>query len=605
MSLLLPSIIRPDLKLWLEEVVALCKPDAVHLCTGTEEESQRLSQDMVRRGMLLALNDEKRPGSFLARSSPEDVARVESRTFICTETAEQAGPTNHWKNPAQMKTHLNALFSGCMKGRTCYIIPFCMGPVDSPLAKIGIEITDSAYVVLNMRLMTRMGQSIWDYLESHSQLPFTKAWHSVGVPLLPGDKDKNWPCCPKNLVIAHFPQSQEIWSFGSGYGGNALLGKKCLALRLASWMAKQEGWLAEHMLIMGLTSPEGKKYYIAAAFPSACGKTNLAMLEPSLKGWKVECVGDDIAWMWIDKQGQLRAINPEAGFFGVAPGTSEKTNPVAIKTISKNAIFTNVALTDEGDVWWPGLDKEAVNWPVIDWKSHPCSIEESSKAAHPNSRFTVSATQCPILDPEWNSPEGVPISAIILGGRRSDVAPLVMQSLDWVHGVLMGATLCSEVTAASEGQVGRLRYDPFAMLPFCGYHMGDYFNHWLEMGERLKKTLPIFCVNWFRKSESGEFLWPGFGENVRVLEWIVGVIEGKLQPKVTPVGALPKKEDLNTQDLTLAAGALDQLLEIRVEDWQEEMARMKDYLKLFADHLPLKLEEKLSKISFQLDNTTF
>lgn len=597
------SIKRAKLKAWIEEVVAICEPKDVHLCDGSELEAEQITQDLVAKGTLIALDPQKRPGSYLARSSPQDVARVESRTFICTDTALEAGPTNHWKKPSEMKEHLHSLFQGCMKGRTCYVIAFCMGPVDSPLAKFGIQVTDSAYVVLNMRLMTRMGESIWQRLESEA-LEFTKGWHSVGCPLLPGQKDVAWPCAPQKLVIAHFPETQEIWSFGSGYGGNALLGKKCLALRIASWMAKNEGWLAEHMLIMGLTSPEGKKHYIAAAFPSSCGKTNLAMLTPALEGWKVECVGDDIAWMWVDQAGQLRAVNPEAGFFGVAPGTSEQTNPVAMKTISKNTLFTNVALTGEGNVWWSGLDKESVHWPITDWKGESCSQQASQEAAHPNSRFTVSLTQCPILDPQWNSPEGVPISAIIFGGRRSKLAPLVMKAKDWAHGVLMGASLSSETTAAAEGARGQLRYDPFAMLPFCGYHMGQYFQHWLDIGERLKKPTPIFYVNWFRKNDKGQFLWPGFGENIRVLEWMIAALEGKIKPKITSIGELPRKEDLNLAGLSIQESDVESLLEVSVPLWKEEIERIQEYLALFKPLLPRKLEEKLSEISGQLNNAT-
>lgn len=605
MSGLVPFTSRDDLRSWLSEVVSRCQPDRVHLCQGTEEEIQALNQELVKKGFLIALNHKKRPESYLARSSPEDVARVESRTFVCTASEEQAGPTNNWKEPQQMKKHLEDLFSGCMRGRTCYIIPFCMGPLESPLAKIGFEITDSAYVVLNMALMTRMGKIIWDYLEAHPEVSFTKGWHSVGLPLAQDQADVMWPCCPEKVVIAHFPQDREIWSFGSGYGGNALLGKKCLALRLASWMGKEEGWLAEHMLIMAVSSPEGHKHYIAAAFPSACGKTNLAMLQPSLKGWKIECVGDDIAWMWVDSSGQLRAINPEAGFFGVAPGTSEKTNPVAMRTIEKKTLFTNVALTSDGDVWWPGMSKkEEVEWPLTDWKGLPCSFENASFAAHPNSRFTVSLNQCPILDPNWNSPEGVPISAIIFGGRRSSVAPLVMQAVDWTHGVLMGSTLSSQTTAAAEGTLGLLRYDPLAMLPFCGYHMGDYFQHWLDVGKKLVNPPSIFYVNWFRKSEKDEYLWPGFGENIRVLEWILRSVEKKVTPAWTPLGGLSKIEDFNTENLDIKLKILESLLQVSVDEWKEETSRMRDYLKLFGDHLPKELEEKLSEISCWLNNAT-
>lgn len=600
MTLSISALRHPQLHQWLKEVVDLCKPDHLHICDGSQEEADLLSHQLVEKGAFIALNDKLRPRSFLARSARVDVARVESRTFICCESSEDAGPTNNWREPQEMKAHLRNLFEGCMRGRTCYVIIFCMGPLHSPLARFGVQITDSAYVVVNMRLMTRMGLSIYNDLQAHPNRPFTKGWHSVGSPLVDGAQDTPWPCNPDKLCIAHFPQDLEIMSFGSGYGGNALLGKKCLALRIASVMAKQEGWLAEHMLIMGVSDPEGHKHYIAAAFPSGCGKTNLAMLQPALPGWKIECVGDDIGWMWVDDEGQLRAINPEFGFFGIAPGTSDKTNATAMQTITHDTIFTNVALTQSGDVWWEGLPLPKED--IIDWQGELWNpLEFDQKAAHPNARFTVNIRQCPIVDPAFNDPCGVPISAIIFGARRAGVMPLALQSHDWTHGVLLGASLSSEMTAAAEGSLGMLRHDPFAMLPFCGYHMGDYFTHWLEVGKTLRKPVPIFYVNWFRKREN-QYLWPGFGENIRIIKWILSRVRGEVEGQITPMGILPRPCELSTAGLSLRQEDLDLLTSINYKECLEECLKLKEYFKLFNKKLPKEFTQKLSEIEKQLNN---
>lgn len=583
---------------WIRKCRDLCKPDNVWFCDGSKEEAQELVSKMLKSGTLIKLNETARPKSYLARSTPEDVARVEDRTFICSEKQEDAGPTNHWANPNEMKVKLDSLFQGCMEGRTMYVIPFSMGPLGSPLSQIGVQITDSPYVVASMRIMTRMGKKVIQLLGPNGS--FVPCLHSVGMPLKKGMKDVPWPCNTDERYICHFPKTKEIASFGSGYGGNALLGKKCFALRIASVMAKEEGWLAEHMLILGITNPEGKKKYMAAAFPSACGKTNLAMMTPTLPGWKVETVGDDIAWMRFGKDGRLYAINPEAGFFGVAPGTSEKSNPNAMKTIAKNTIFTNVALTDKGDVWWEGMTEKPPSH-LIDWEGRDWTPKSEGPAAHPNSRFTTSASECPVIDPNWESPQGVPISAIIFGGRRSSTIPLVMKALSWEHGVFFGASLSSEMTAAQEGTVGKLRHDPFAMLPFTGYHMGDYFQHWLDIGNKHDKDkLPqIFLVNWFRKGKEGSLLWPGYGENSRVLKWIFECCDGAPITAKTAAGYLPKKGSLDTSGLNLKKEA-DELFKINKADWLEEVEELKQYFTLFDPKFPESLNQELLKLEKRL-----
>jgi phosphoenolpyruvate carboxykinase (GTP) len=596
MTLWKDKVSNKNAQQWIEEISALAKPESIHVCDGSREELDRLLAEMVEKGTLTKLNPKLRPDSYLARSDPSDVARVEECTFICSEKEDDAGPTNHWLEPNSARQKLHGLFSGCMQGRTLFVIPFSMGPLGSKISYIGIQITDSPYVVANMRIMTRMGDKVWEVL---GQNAFVPCLHSVGVPLKPGQDDVPWPCNTPERIIAHFPESRDIASYGSGYGGNALLGKKCFALRIASAMGRDEGWLAEHMLIMGLTNPKGEKKYIAAAFPSACGKTNLAMMQPSLSGWKVETVGDDIAWMKFGKNGELRAINPEAGFFGVAPGTSNKTNPNAMASASKNSLFTNVALTPEGDVWWEGMT-ETTPPSLIDWYGNPWTPQLHQKAAHPNSRFTAPAKQCPCIDPKWEDPEGVPISAILFGGRRSAVAPLVMQSLNWNHGVLYGASLSSEMTAAAKGTIGALRHDPFAMLPFCGYHMGDYFRHWIELGEKHQGTnLPkIFYVNWFRKSSSGDFLWPGFGENARVLKWIFERCSGQGSAHVAPVGYVP--DQLDVQGLKISKTQLDELLKVDNEEWLNEVESLTAYFKKFGTKFPEELQTQLNLLKSRL-----
>lgn len=586
---------------WIRKCRDLCKPDNVWFCDGSKEEAQELVSKMVKSGTLVKLNETARPKSYLARSTPEDVARVEERTFICSEKKEDAGPTNHWADPTEMKAKLDSLFQGCMEGRTMYVIPFSMGPLGSPLSQIGVQITDSPYVVASMRIMTRIGKKVIQLLGPNGS--FVPCLHSVGMPLKKGMKDVPWPCNTNERYICHFPKTKEIASFGSGYGGNALLGKKCFALRIASVMAKEEGWLAEHMLILGITNPEGKKKYMAAAFPSACGKTNLAMMTPTLPGWKVETVGDDIAWMRFGKDGRLYAINPEAGFFGVAPGTSEKSNPNAMKTIAKNTIFTNVALTDKGDVWWEGMTENPPSH-LIDWEGRDWTPKSEGPAAHPNSRFTTSASECPVIDPNWESPQGVPISAIIFGGRRSSTIPLVMKALSWEHGVFFGASLSSEMTAAQEGTVGKLRHDPFAMLPFTGYHMGDYFQHWLDIGNKHDKDkLPqIFLVNWFRKGKEGSLLWPGYGENSRVLKWIFECCDGAPITAKTAAGYLPKKGSLDTSGLNLKKEA-DELFKINKADWLEEVEELKQYFTLFDPKFPESLNQELLKLEKRLSSS--
>jgi phosphoenolpyruvate carboxykinase (GTP) len=583
---------------WVDEVARMCQPERIHVCDGSAAEYQDMLRTMVHAGSAIWMNQEKRPNSIFVRSTPADVARVEDRTYICAKTQEQAGPTNNWREPSEMKQHLTKLFTGCMTGRTLYVIPYSMGPIGSPIAKVGVELSDSPYVVANMHIMARVGTKVMEVLGENGE--FVKGLHSVGAPLDATTQDSPWPNNPTEKYICHFPDTREIWSFGSGYGGNALLGKKCHALRIASVQARDEGWMAEHMLILKLTNPEGQVKYITGAFPSACGKTNLAMLIPTIPGWKVETVGDDIAWMKFGADGRLYAINPEAGFFGVAPGTSMKSNANAMLTVTKNSIFTNCAMTHDGDVWWESMT-DTPPAELTDWLRRAWTPTSGRKAAHPNARFTTPAAQCPVIAKEYDDPKGVPIDAILFGGRRGGVVPLVTESFNWQHGTFLGATASSETTAAAAGKVGQLRRDPMAMLPFCGYNMGDYFAHYLKIGAKGGAKLPkIYYVNWFRQDENGKFLWPGYGENSRVLKWVFERCNGTANAVDTPIGRLPRPSDLDLDGLNLAPGAIEKLLAVDVEGWWNEVPLVREHFAKFGSHLPKELNDEVNGLEQRL-----
>ena len=592
-----PVIRHEKLNRWVVEVAQLCIPSDIYICSGSQDEYDRLMGFMVKNGSAIPLRI--RPNSYLFRSDPSDVARVEQRTYISTPNQTEAGPTNNWIDPDTLKKTMRELYTGCMRGRTMYVIPFSMGPIDSPLAKIGVEITDSPYVVCNMHIMTRVGDRVLAKLGTDGE--FIPCLHSIGAPLAEGEEDVTWPCAEMSKkYISHFPDENLIWSFGSGYGGNALLGKKCLSLRIASVIAHREGWMAEHMLILRFTNPKGRQYHIAAAFPSACGKTNLTMMKPTISGWKCECIGDDIAWMKIGDDGRLYSINPETGFFGVVPGTSYFSNPMAMETIRKSTIFTNCALTDDSDVWWEGMGVDIPSH-TIDWKGQDWTPENGDNAAHPNARFTSPVSQCPVICPDWDTPQGFPIDIFVFGGRRAGVVPLVYESYNWDHGVFLGATAASETTAANIGSVGKLRRDPFAMIPFCGYNMGDYFQHWFDMGDRLGAKKPrIFYINWFRKNDDGKWLWPGYGENSRVLKWMCQRIDGEVGARETPIGLLPDTKDLDLNGLTISPQDIRELLDVNIASWKSELADIDEHFAQFGDRFPKRLREQLVQFKERL-----